>query len=159
MMHINLNPHRDPEFWQFTFQNMSRYDLPAAFSYICNVTGYEKIDYIGHSQGSMIMFIALADKNQAVISRLNHYIAWGPVMYVENITSTVFESLAHSKFYEILAEYNINNVFAYNWLYHPVMIKFCNYEPDVCRSFLGPIADANPRLDNASRMDVVVGKN
>jgi poly(3-hydroxyalkanoate) synthetase len=39
---------------------MSKYDLPAAFKYICNVTGFERVDYIGHSQGSMIMFIALA---------------------------------------------------------------------------------------------------
>lgn len=63
---------------------MSKYDLPAAFKYICNVTGFEKIDYIGHSQGSMIMFIALAERNEAVKSRLKHFIAWGPVIYVSN---------------------------------------------------------------------------
>ena len=63
---------------------MSKYDLPAAFKYICNVTGSEKIDYIGHSQGSMIMFIALAERNEAVKSRLKQFISWGPVIYVSN---------------------------------------------------------------------------
>jgi lysosomal acid lipase/cholesteryl ester hydrolase len=39
---------------------MAQYDLPAAFSYIKNKTN-TKIHYIGHSQGTMIMFIALAE--------------------------------------------------------------------------------------------------
>lgn len=40
---------------------MSHYDLPAAFTYIVNVTGFDKIDYIGHSQGTTILLIALAE--------------------------------------------------------------------------------------------------
>lgn len=40
---------------------MSAYDLSAAFTYISNKTGIEKIDYIGHSQGAMIMLVALAE--------------------------------------------------------------------------------------------------
>jgi hypothetical protein len=58
---------------------MSAYDLPAAFEYISNYTGYDKIDYIGHSQGSTIMFGALADRNEKVLSHLKHFIAFGPV--------------------------------------------------------------------------------
>lgn len=38
---------------------MAKYDLPAAFEYINNIT-HKKIHYIGHSQGTMIMFAALA---------------------------------------------------------------------------------------------------
>lgn len=53
-----LNP-KIKEFWNFTFEQMAKYDLPAAFDYINNVTG-KKIHYIGHSQGTMIMFAALS---------------------------------------------------------------------------------------------------
>lgn len=56
-----------------------------------------------------------------------------------------------------MEDLGINNVFAYTWLNHPLIIKFCEFEADLCRSFLGPIADADPLLDNASRMDVLVG--
>ena len=155
-MHVNLSP-KDPKFWEFTYQNMSRYDLPAAFSYIVNVTGFDRIDYIGHSQGSMIMFIALAENNTAVKSRLKHFIAWGPVIYVSNQNSPVFGWLVHSSLFGVFQKYGINNLFAYDWIPHALMIKFCNYEPGLCRAFLGPLADADPMLDNSSRMDCVVG--
>jgi pimeloyl-ACP methyl ester carboxylesterase len=47
------------KFWEFTFNEMGTYDLPAAFRYITAQTG-KKIHYIGHSQGTMSMFIALS---------------------------------------------------------------------------------------------------
>jgi hypothetical protein len=37
--HTTLSPEKDP-FWQFSWQNMSRYDLPAAFAYIAENTGF-----------------------------------------------------------------------------------------------------------------------
>lgn len=47
------------QYWDFTFDDMATFDLPAAFTYITRVTS-RKIHYIGHSQGTMIMFIALS---------------------------------------------------------------------------------------------------
>ena len=44
----------------------------------------KKIHYIGHSQGTMIMFAALADKINSVKARLASYIALGPVAYLDN---------------------------------------------------------------------------
>lgn len=62
------HPHLSPkvkEFWNFTFDDMARHDLPAAFLYINQLTA-RKIHYIGHSQGTMIMFIALAEHYKGV---------------------------------------------------------------------------------------------
>jgi lysosomal acid lipase/cholesteryl ester hydrolase len=42
---------------------MAAYDLPAGFEYIHKNTGTNLIDYIGHSQGTLQMFIALAQSN------------------------------------------------------------------------------------------------
>lgn len=63
--HIKLNPDKDAEFWAFTFQHMADYDIPAAFRYIYNFAK-QKINYIGHSQGTMQMHIALSKNNPAV---------------------------------------------------------------------------------------------
>lgn len=60
---------------------MAKYDLPAAFEYIHQKT-QKKIHYIGHSQGTMIMFAALADKNPIIKQYLASYIALGPVAYL-----------------------------------------------------------------------------
>jgi hypothetical protein len=44
---------------------MSDYDLPAAFKYIAAITN-KKINYIGHSQGTIQMHIALAQNNPVI---------------------------------------------------------------------------------------------
>lgn len=63
--HTKYNPHKDKEFWEFTFQDMADYDLPGGFRYIANQT-QQKVSYIGHSQGTIQMFIALAKNNPTV---------------------------------------------------------------------------------------------
>lgn len=112
---MTLSPKKDP-FWQFTWQNMSRYDLPAAFSFISEVTGFEKIDYIGHSQGTIIMFAALAEQNAIVERHLKHFIALGPVTTVANQTSPWMDWLANSKaFWGFVNTFDIQELLTQNW--------------------------------------------
>jgi gastric triacylglycerol lipase len=49
------------DYWEFSFDEMAQFDLTASFKYIANKTS-KKIHYIGHSQGTLIMFIALSMK-------------------------------------------------------------------------------------------------
>lgn len=44
---------------------MADYDLPAGFKYIYSKVG-QNVNYIGHSQGTIQMFIALS-KNNAIV--------------------------------------------------------------------------------------------
>lgn len=37
-------------FWQFSFDDMAQYDLPAVLDYISAATGYQQVAYVGHSQ-------------------------------------------------------------------------------------------------------------
>ena len=46
---------------------------------------------------------------------------------------------------------------SYKWLSHPLMEKLCAFSPNTCRWFLGPVSEADPRVDNAERMDVMIG--
>jgi poly(3-hydroxyalkanoate) synthetase len=62
---------------------MAKYDLPAAFDYIYNITR-QKIHYVGHSQGTMVMFAALAESNSVIHQYLASYSALGPVAYLDN---------------------------------------------------------------------------
>ena len=40
--HISLNADTDSEFWQFTWDEMAKYDLPTMMNYVLEETGVEK---------------------------------------------------------------------------------------------------------------------
>lgn len=67
---------------------MADYDLPAVFTYINRKTN-QTMHYIGHSQGSIQMHIALSKRNPIVEKYLDKYFAFGPVAYVKYATSHV----------------------------------------------------------------------
>ena len=43
-------------FWNFSFDEMAKFDLPSMLMYVLNVTKEEQLYYVGHSQGTMIIF-------------------------------------------------------------------------------------------------------
>lgn len=89
------------DFWDFTFNEMALYDLPAAFRYINRIT-HRKIHYIGHSQGTLIMFIALAEKVKGVEDLLLSYNAFGPVAYVKHQSSPLLNGMAKTPLLKLL---------------------------------------------------------
>lgn len=89
------------KFWEFSFHEMAMWDLPAAFSYISRATG-KKIHYIGHSQGTLIMFIALTQQLKTVTDNLMSFHAFAPIAYLNHQTSKSLASLAKADLGEIL---------------------------------------------------------
>ena len=78
---------------------MADYDLPAVFTYINKITT-QSIHYIGHSQGSIQMHIALSKRNAVVESLIDKYFAFGPVAFVKNAKSHVLTLLKDSPILE-----------------------------------------------------------
>ncbi|EPB70761.1 hydrolase, alpha/beta domain protein [Ancylostoma ceylanicum] len=58
--HIGYGPD-DVRFWNFTWQDISAYDLSSSIDYVLQKTGHNDLYYIGHSQGTMVMFAKLAE--------------------------------------------------------------------------------------------------
>ncbi|CAF0988536.1 unnamed protein product [Rotaria sp. Silwood1] len=48
--HVKYNPDYDEEFWDFSWDEMAKDDLPSMINYILNVTKYTQIGYIGHQK-------------------------------------------------------------------------------------------------------------
>lgn len=74
---------------------MADYDLPAIFTYINKISG-QKIHYIGHSQGTMQMHIALSKNNPVVEKLIDKYFGFGPVAKVKYAKSNLFNLLDKS---------------------------------------------------------------
>lgn len=71
------------EFYDFSYQDMAEFDIPAIQSYILEETN-QKINYIGQSQGTTMMFAALSDSltSEKVHQKLDRFIALAPVVYM-----------------------------------------------------------------------------
>ena len=65
--HVRLEP-SSPEFWNWSFEEMAEFDLPAVLDYIKHQTR-KKIHYVGHSQGGMIGIVALQNPKVSQLIR------------------------------------------------------------------------------------------
>ncbi|KAH8035141.1 hypothetical protein HPB51_004382 [Rhipicephalus microplus] len=73
--HMRISPDDNASFWDFTFDQMIEYDVPAMIDYVLRETGCSRLGYIGHSQGSLIMFGLLSSVpayNEKVHARYQH---------------------------------------------------------------------------------------
>ncbi|XP_015785814.1 gastric triacylglycerol lipase isoform X2 [Tetranychus urticae] len=92
--HTTLNPNKlMGDFWKFSFDQMIAYDAPAVIDYILNVTNSASLGWIGHSQGTTIMFGLLSEKPEYA-AKVEPFIALAPVAHVTHIKSPL-RVLAH----------------------------------------------------------------
>jgi hypothetical protein len=136
---------------------MADYDLPAYFKYITNITG-QKMHYIGHSQGTIQMNIALTKRNPVVESLIDKYFAFGPVAYVASTKSNLIALLDKSL---LLQWYNLRGIHEFmpsmGWFKTDVGVLFCSTFAKICGDVMTQVMDGDPSLDNYERYDVLVG--
>jgi len=83
--HTSLHPLFDKKFWDYTFDDMARFDVVANIKYVVGVTGREDLTYIGWSQGTTQMFIAATGREKAFIEKhVNLFVALSPVTYLKH---------------------------------------------------------------------------
>eukprot|EP01017_Pseudomicrothorax_dubius_P009057 TRINITY_DN1301_c0_g1_i1.p1 TRINITY_DN1301_c0_g1~~TRINITY_DN1301_c0_g1_i1.p1 ORF type:complete len:406 (-),score=107.78 TRINITY_DN1301_c0_g1_i1:151-1368(-) len=81
--HVSLNP-KDAAFWNFTWSEMAEKDLPATFKFIAGIT-QQKVNYIGHSQGTLSIFVALSLGLPDVVQNVGKVFALAPIAYLHHL--------------------------------------------------------------------------
>lgn len=76
------------KFWDFCFDNMIAIDLPTMIDYVLKKTGHKNLFYVGHSQGTMIMFGLLSSKPE-YNKKIRLFSALAPVAFLTHLTSPV----------------------------------------------------------------------
>ncbi|CAG5102227.1 Oidioi.mRNA.OKI2018_I69.chr1.g201.t1.cds [Oikopleura dioica] len=83
--HTELSPDDDPKFWRWTFHEIAKYEIPAIVHKICKIAKQEKIWYIAHSQGTLLMFVNQEGGDEETKKRLHGMIALAPILSLKNV--------------------------------------------------------------------------
>jgi lysosomal acid lipase/cholesteryl ester hydrolase len=59
------------KFWEWSFDEMAQYDLPAMVKYILKKTDYNNIYYVGVSEGTLLGFLAFSTDQQFWNDKVN----------------------------------------------------------------------------------------
>ena len=157
--HKTLDPTNSAKYWEFTWMHMGEFDLPALFTYIVGVTG-QKINYVGHSQGTTQMFAHLANpngKNQAVTSNLRKFAALGPPTYMAHVSSRFFLTLANIPYLTDLVSYLFPyGIFHPNWMTSEATSLICKYMEWACANAITLIGDVDASIDNLDRLGEIL---
>ncbi|XP_025261798.1 lipase 3 isoform X2 [Camponotus floridanus] len=85
--HISLSP-TDRAFWNFSYHELGIYDLPAMIDYVLEMTGYEKIFYVGHSEGTTQFWVTASEKPE-YNSKITLMIALAPAAFSGNLRGPI----------------------------------------------------------------------
>ncbi|XP_068151243.1 lipase 1 isoform X2 [Drosophila tropicalis] len=82
--HVKYNASADKAYWSFSWHEIGYYDLPAMVDAVLAKTGYQKLSYIGHSQGTTTFFV-MASTRPEYNAKINLMSALAPVAFMGNV--------------------------------------------------------------------------
>ena len=72
------------KYWDFSFDEMAKYDIPALINYVKKRDNVKKVIYIGHSQGTLMYFLAYINDPGFIEKNVEKFVALGTVPNVNN---------------------------------------------------------------------------
>ncbi|XP_052178527.1 triacylglycerol lipase 2-like [Diospyros lotus] len=136
--HTSLTP-EDSAYWDWSWDELVAYDLPATFQYVHDQTG-QKLHYVGHSQGTLVA-LASFSKGQ-LVHMLRSAALLSPIAYVGQMTSPLARNAADKFLAETLYWLGIHEFDPRGEAAVKLLKAICN-KPDVdctqlLTSFTGP---------------------
>ena len=146
--HVGLSPD-NKKFWEFSFDEMAEFDVPATIDFVLRTTEKAKLDYVGHSQGTVVL-IAAAALNPNLNDKIGQFFALAPAAYVPNMTSP----LRYLQWLQVFL-LNIQGEFGRD---HPIFERLsalaCAFKTDLCESFFAIMGGYDATHTNATRLPV-----
>lgn len=144
-------------FWDFSFDDMADYDIPAVVQYILSNTDakYTKLAYVGHSQGATQAFAALSAK-PALQQKIAALIALAPAIFLRYTSSIPFLLLAQlhtDQMFDMLGQHEFLPA---RKATADIFSAVCKTSPLACTSILTAICGFNPHNLNVTRLPTYV---
>ncbi|KAM7278294.1 hypothetical protein ACFE04_005428 [Oxalis oulophora] len=151
--HVSLDAN-DPAFWNWSWDELVTFDLPAFFDYVYNQTDHQKIDYVGHSLGTLLALASFSEGRQ--VDKLKSAALLSPIAYLSHMTTVLGALAARAFIGEIttlfgLAEFNPKGGEPVSQLLNII----CSYPGVDCYDYLTAITGKNCCL-NGSTVDLFI---
>lgn len=143
-----------PQFWEFSWEEIGLYDLPATIDYVLDFTGEKKLFYVGFSQGTTAYFV-MNSMRPEYNDKIRLMFALAPEAYIGNARNILLKmfSPAHSYLQYILWN---SNIYSPSTDFFNKMWPFlCNVLPVRCDSFFFSLV--GPHHVNESLWPVILG--
>ncbi|CAB3259154.1 unnamed protein product [Arctia plantaginis] len=131
--HIRLDPNKDPTYWEYSFDETGRYDLPAIIDYILQKTGYPKLFFVGHSQGTTEYFV-MGSLRPEYNNKVFLAVQLGPVAWMKYLSNRIAVLLAQN--YEVIKDFLVSagyrEVFPRQGIVHHIAEFLCQKVPALC---------------------------
>ena len=159
--HVTLDAKKDSsKYWDFDWQEMGLIDLPTVLDMITDQTGFEKVAYVGHSQGTTQMFSALTRINDYMASKISLFVALGPVTKIPNqsITPVTYATEHYDLVDDAAWTFGVHSIGSdSSWLSQESTKLFCKAVPGFCWNWSDGWTNLDPTTDDKDRVKVAGG--
>lgn len=144
--------------WQFTYDEMGTYDLPAEIYYILEVSHAEKLTYIGHSEGTTQAFAGFSSV-PGLQDRVNLFVALAPAVFVNNQRSPLVSFLADFDTVKFIELFGAKEFLPSSTILNTIAKIFCGggWTTALCEDIIFSLCGVDPEKNhnfNQSRADV-----
>lgn len=157
LRHKTLTPDQD-KFWDFSWDEMAAYDLPATVDKVLAVTGATQLAYVGHSQGTEIAFARLS-RDKDLAKKIRIFVALAPVAYLKHLKSPIRLLAPFSKDLDFLfALFGVRDFFPSSPLIRWLAENVCDIEiPKIlCENIMFLFGGYDYNNLNSSRIPVYI---
>jgi pimeloyl-ACP methyl ester carboxylesterase len=141
------------EYWNFSVDEVIKYDLKVVFTRIMEVTKFEQLFYAGHSMSGGSFIAAAARDPEFYRKHTKDFVGLAPSTRSLNSVYLLRLALYSNLFtaFQILGVYEILNL---SENVRDLFSSFCDSFPDVCSNILKLLADQHPEYDNQKKYRV-----
>eukprot|EP00644_Phytophthora_capsici_P004554 jgi/Phyca11/7395/fgenesh1_pm.PHYCAscaffold_19_\ len=147
----------DDAFWDFSWEDMGRFDLPAMLNYVRSTSNQDTVALVGHSEGTTQAFVAFSE-DQELAQTVSYFAALAPVAWLGNTKAKALQFLTKvylDKIFEVFGQVEFlsqNEV-----LQEVIEAAACTLNPEVCETALALVSGVSENW-NSSRVGVYLSE-
>uniref|UniRef100_H3GJN3 Partial AB-hydrolase lipase domain-containing protein n=1 Tax=Phytophthora ramorum TaxID=164328 RepID=H3GJN3_PHYRM len=147
----------DDEFWEFSWEDMGKYDLPAEIDYVLNEAQSSTLSFVGHSEGTSQAFVGFSI-DQKLAQKVSYFAALAPVAWTGQLTAKIFKTMATMHLEKWFQAFGISEFSTKSTFLQEIIGGFaCTIADKLCNSAVSLVAGPSVST-NTSRIPVYISQ-